>query len=190
MSVRLKSIKELMLPLDDYAVVPEEATMLDALNALDEAQKRLPPGLQPHRAVLVINKDGKIVGKLGHLAFLKGLEPRYDKVGDLGTLSRVGLSPDFITSMMDNLRLWKERFADYVQRAKQTKVKEVMRPVTENIDEEAPLSEAVHKIVMYQTLSLLVSRGNKVVGILRLSDLFAEISQKIKMFAALDEGET
>ena len=189
MSVRLKGVKELMLPLDDYALVSEDATMLEALHALDEAQKKLPPDRQPHRAVLVIDKHQKIVGKLGHLAFLKGLEPRYGEVGDLGTLSRVGLSPELITSMMNNLRLWKESFVDYVHRAKQTRVKDVMHPVTESIQEDAPLSEAIHKIVMYQTLSLLVTRGNKIVGILRLSDLFSEIAEKVKQHAALEEEE-
>ena len=185
----LESVKDIMLPLDDYAVVSEDATMLEALQALEEAQKKLPPDRQPHRAVLVIDKDGKIVGKVGHLAFLRGLEPKYDKMGDLGTLSRVGLSAEFITAMMDNLSLWKESFYDYVHRAKITKVKDVMRPVTENISEDAPLSEAVHKIVMYQTLSLLVTRGKKVVGILRLSDLFSIIAHLIKKKAASVEGD-
>ncbi|MCX6641726.1 MAG: CBS domain-containing protein [bacterium] len=175
----LEKVKDIMTPLDDYAVVLEDATMLDALRALEEAQKKLPPGRQPHRAVLVVNKENKIVGKLGHLAFLKGLEPRYSKMGDLGVLSRVGLSSDFISSMMDNMNLWKESFTDYVNRAKTTRVKDVMHSATESIDEEAPLGEAIHRIVMYQSLSILVTRADKVVGILRISDLFSVISKLI-----------
>lgn len=178
----LRQIKDLMLPLDEYAVVPEDATMLDAIYALDNMNANLPAGLQPHRAVLVANKGGEIIGKLGHLAFLRGLEPKYRKMGDLGMLSRVGLSSDFISSMMDNMNLWKERFSEYARRAKKTRVKDVMHSVTESIDVEAPLSEAVHKIVMYQTLSLLVTKEKKIVGILRLSDLYAEICDGIKNY--------
>ncbi|MEW6744446.1 MAG: CBS domain-containing protein [Planctomycetota bacterium] len=180
----LQSVKDIMLPLDDYAVVDEEATMLHALHALDEAQKRLPPGRQPHRAVLVTDKNGHIVGKLGHLAFLSALEPRYDEMGDLKTLSRVGMSAEFITSMMDSLRLWKEEVNTYVRRARNTKVKDAMHPVTENIDENATIGEAIHRILMYQTLSLLVTRGDRVVGILRLSDLFSAVTGLIKARAA------
>lgn len=176
----LEKVKDVMLPLDDYAVVSQDATMMEALEALDEAQKRLPSGRQPHRAILVVDENKKIIGKVGHLAFLKGLEPKYGKMGDLGVLSRVGLSSEFITSMMENLRLWKESFSDYVQRAKETKVKDVMHLAEESIEEDAPLSEAVHKIVMYQTLSLLVTRGGAVVGILRLSDLFDVITHIMK----------
>ncbi len=181
--MKLKKINELMLPLDEYAVVEEEATMIDAIRELDTAQKKLPSSLQPHRAVLVINDKGEIVGKLGQLVFLKALEPRYDSIGDIDKLASRGWSSDFLSSVMDNMRLWKESFADYVRRAENTKVKEVMHSVTEYIDIDAPLSEAVHKLVMYQTLSILVKKGDKVVGILRLADVFSEIADKIKTYS-------
>lgn len=173
-------VKDLMLPLDNYAVVQEDATLIEAYCALEEAQKKLPPDRQPSRAVLVTDKKGKIIGKVGQLAFLKELEPKYGKMGDLGALSRVGLSSDFITTMMENMDLWKESFADICRRANTKTVKEAMHPVTESIDEDAHLSVAVHKIVMFQTLSLLVTRGNQIVGILRLSDLFNEVGKQLK----------
>ncbi len=181
-----KWVKDVMLPLDDYAVVPEDASMIDAYIALEEAQERLPTGRQPSRAVLIADKDGKIIGKVGQLAFLKALEPKYNEMGDLSALSRVGLSTDFISTMMDNMSLWKENFFDVGQRARNTKIAEIMHPVTESIDENAHLSEAVHRIVMYQTLSLLVTRDKQIVGILRLTDLFNEIGQQLKSSANSD----
>jgi CBS domain-containing protein len=175
----LEKVKDVMLPLDDYAVASQDSTMLEGLCALAAAQKKLPPGKSPHRAILVANEKGEIIGKVGHLAFIKGLEPRYSEMGDIGILSQVGLSSEFITSMMDNLRLWKESFSDYVDRAKRTKLREIMHSAAEYIDEEAPISEAIHRIVMYQTLSLLVKRGDKVIGILRLSDLFSAVTNAV-----------
>lgn len=179
---RAKWVKEIMLPLDHYALVPENATMIEAFNALKETQKKLPPGSPPSQAVLVVDAKKKIIGKVGQLAFLKALEPKYETMGDLGTLSHVGLSSEFINSMMDNLNLWKDSFEDVCRRAGVTKIRDVMHPVTESIDEGAHLSEAVHKIVMYQTLSLLVTRGNQVVGILRLSDLFNEVGGQLTSY--------
>jgi len=175
-----KKVKDLMLPLTDYAVVSEDATLLDAFAALDEAQSKLPPGRQEHRAVLVMGKNGRVVGKIGHLGFLKALEPRYGAMGDVEALSRAGLSAEFISSMMDNMRFWRDDLADVCARAKTTRVADVMRPVTESIDENAPLTEAIHALVMWQTLSLLVTRGGEAVGILRLSDLFAELSRTVQ----------
>ena len=50
--MKLKGIKELMVPRDKYAVVSEDATLLDALYAKEEAQKGIPPGRERVRAVL------------------------------------------------------------------------------------------------------------------------------------------
>ncbi len=175
-----RCVKDLMLPLREYAVVSQEATVLEALRALDQAQANLSEGRQKHRAVLIVDEQQNVVGKLGHLGFLKALEPKYDKLGDLQMLSRSGMSEEFLSSMMKSLSMWQDSLSDICRRARSKKVKDVMRPVTENIDEDASLSEAIHKFLMYETLSLLVIRGTKVVGIIRLSDLFDEVARNIK----------
>jgi CBS domain-containing protein len=175
-----RRVKDLMLSLNEYAVVSEDTTFREALLMLDRAQRELPPGRQPHRAVLVVNREGKIVGKAGQLAFLKALEPKYGALGDLGTLARAGVSHEFVTSIMENLRFWQDRISTNCQRASTTKIKDFMVPATECIDEDAPLTEAIHRIVVGQTLSLLVTRNAEIVGILRLSDLFGEIASYVR----------
>ena len=175
-----RTVRDLMVPLEEYAVVGPEASLLDAVLALDEAQGKVPPGRHPHRAVLVVGPGGEVVGKLGHLGFLKALEPRYNAMGDLKTLSRVGLSTEFISSMMGHMALWTDSFEDLCQRARSTRVEDVMRPVTEGISEDATLPEALHSIIVCQSLSLLVTRGSDVVGILRLSDLFSAVTEAIR----------
>ena len=50
-----KYVRDVMLPLDEYAVVSEDDTLFDAFLALEKAQKKRPPGRQKHRAVLVRN---------------------------------------------------------------------------------------------------------------------------------------
>jgi len=176
----LETVKDIMLSLDEYAVVDEDATMLDALVALDEAQARVPKGRHPHRAVLVKDQRGNITGKLGHLAFFAGLEPKYEELGDLSTLSRAGLSPTFMKSMMQDLALWNMDFDHYARRAMETPVKKVMHPVREHVEETDRIEEAIHKLVMYQTLSLVVTNEDKPVGILRLADLFPVVAKMIK----------
>ena len=51
-----KTVKDLMLPLEEYAVVHEDATLREAMMALDQAQNRVHAGRQPHRAVLVADE--------------------------------------------------------------------------------------------------------------------------------------
>ncbi len=179
----LETAKDIMLPLDEYAVVDEDATMLDALHALDDAQARIPGTQHPHRAVLVRNAAGAIVGKLGHHAFLAGLEPRYSEVGKAPSraLSRAALPKDFLSSMMRQMSLWQDNFDVYVRRAMRARVGDVMHPLAnEQIDIDAPIGEAIHQLIADQTLSLLVTDGGQPVGILRLSDLFSLVAKLIK----------
>jgi CBS-domain-containing membrane protein len=181
-----KKVKDLMLRLEDYAIVDEDATLLEAAITLEEAQKKLDKGRMKHRAVLVRDKNGKIVGKLGHLAFLKALEPQYDSVGQHKTLSRAGLSEEFVHSMMDTFKFWEYTTPDLCKRARSIKVKNAAHPITENIDVNAPITEAVHKFVMWQCLSIPVVRDDEIVGILRLSDLYSELSKMIRDTCPMD----
>jgi CBS domain-containing protein len=178
-----RQVKDLMVSLDQCPVVPEDATLREAVLALEEAQKNLPPGRQPYRAVLVVDDKKRIAGKIGQLAVLTALEPRYSVIGDLESLSAAGVSEEFVSSMMEHYRFFQEDLRHLCSRTSRILVKEVMRPVKQSIDENATLPEAIHKMVIWQTLSILVTRGEEVVGLLRLSDLFDAIAVELKVAA-------
>ncbi|MBD3168039.1 MAG: CBS domain-containing protein [candidate division Zixibacteria bacterium] len=175
-----KLVRDLMVPIEEYAVVDETASLHEAFLALDNALMAMPAGRQPYRAVLVQNAEGKVVGKIGQLSFLKALEPKYDALGDVGSLSRAGVSAGFISSMMDHYRFFQDDIRDMCTQAKNIKVTDAMHTITEKIDADSELAEAMHKIVMFQTLSILVVDGEEVVGLLRLADLFDEIAEIIR----------
>lgn len=181
-----KKVKNMMVPLAEYATISENDTLLDAVLALDEAIRKLPPGRQKHRAVLVLDKNKKVVGKIGHLSFLKALEPKYNVLGDLPSLAHVGISAEFIESMMQNFHFFQDNLTDLCRRAALLKARDVMHPVSENIDENASLAEGIHKIVMHQSLSILVTRHDQVVGILRISDLFEELTKEMKKLSSAE----
>jgi predicted transcriptional regulator len=68
---------------------------------------------------------------------------------------------------------------DACTRARDVLIRDIMRPITESIDEDASLSEAVHKFVIWQTPRILVTRQGQVTGVLRLADLCAELFARI-----------
>lgn len=173
-------VKDLTLSLDEYAVVDESATILDALQALDASQAALPPGRQPHRAVLVRDARGRIVGKLHHFAFLRALliQRRARLEGDM--LDRAGVADDLLQVSMDNLGMLTGDIVNVCVRARNVAVRDVYTPATASIAEDASLADATAAFVHHQTLSLLVTRGGRTVGILRLSDLFDELARQIK----------
>ena len=174
-----KYVIDVMLPLDEYAVVSEDNTLYEAFIVLEEAQKKRSEGRQKHRAVLVKNSNNEIVGKLGHLGFLKALEPGYKNLGELDLISKAGLTKEYMTSMMKNFDLLQDDLDDVLNRTKTIKMKDVMRPMTEQVDVNDTINEAIHKIIVWEILSVLVTKSGIVVGILRLSDLFDEVSKNI-----------
>jgi CBS domain-containing protein len=183
-----KKVKELMLSLSDYAVVDEDATILDALQALAASQAAVRPGKQPHRAILVRDRRGEIIGKIDHFAFLRALLPERKPMIATGLLDRAGVGDDLRDESMRMLDLLTGDFIDVCERARNVAVRDVYSSTTVGIDEDAALSDAIFKVLSHRTLSLLVQRQGKTVGILRLSDLFEELSRQIMQGDREEEG--
>ena len=171
-----------MVPIHKYAIVSHNATLQEAILALEKAQQTIDPSKFKHRAILVFDKDDNIVGKITMFDILKALEPKYGQMEAAGTLSRSGYSPDFIKSMLKDKLFWNEPFEFVCERTKTLRVSDFMEATGNGtyIDENANLSEAMQQLVAGRYQSLLVTADKKVIGILRLSDVFTQICDKIK----------
>lgn len=172
----IKTVKELMIPLSEYAVVPENASLYEAVKALNKAQSLLKPSRQSARAVLVANDKNQIIGQIEQVDFLKALEPKYAMLGDLEAVSRAGLGDEMINAMIDNLKFWQADVDEACARAKMIPVKDIMEPINRSIDQGVSLAEAIHKFVIWQTRRLPVKSGHEIIGILRLTDVFKNVT--------------
>ena len=180
--MKAKKVKEVMVPLSEYATVSDEDTLKTAMQVLRKARddKRHP---YAHRAVLVFGQDGSITGKVSLFDILKALEPKYrqfenrDHASSIG-LSRFGLSQGFLNSLLEHYELWDESLEDLVKQASGLPVKDIMYTPGEGeyVEADAPLAEAVHQFILGCHQSLLVIEDGRVAGILKLSDLFDLIS--------------
>ena len=175
-------VKNLMVPLAEYATVSEDATLRDVLLSLEKAQQEFDQTRYRHRAVLVYDKKNRIVGKVSQLDALKALEPRYEQIQDARSVSRFGYSPQFLKNMLVQFNLWDKPLDDICKKAGRTIVKDFMYTPTEGeyIEENATLDAAIHQLVMGHHQSLLVTREGCIVGILRVTDVFREICNCIK----------
>lgn len=174
-----KLVKELMIPVSQYPTVHQDAMMHEAFIALGEANRNIPEKQQHYRAVLVRNDEGKIVGKIGQISFLKALEPKYKGIFDYDKLSRLSLSNSFIDTMQDQFALWGDDTLDLCNIASNIKCSDIMLPAEQHIGQDETIAQAIHKIIMWQTLSLLVVEGDEIVGIIRLSDVYSSIEDFI-----------
>ncbi|MBN1654583.1 MAG: CBS domain-containing protein [Deltaproteobacteria bacterium] len=174
-----KRVKEVMLSIDEYASVSSEATIREALLQLHKAQLELLPERHHYRAVLVFDQAGNVIGKLTQWAILRSLEPTFFTNSDCETVARSGLSQEFIKSLQKSFSLFRGNLSQMCAEAAKIKVKDAMVPARESVDEETPLTEAIHQMVLGHWQSILVTREGKVSGIVRLSDVFEEVANLI-----------
>ena len=180
--MKTKLAKDLMIPLADYATVSDEATLFDAVIALEKAQQKFDRSKYHHRAVLIYDANKKIVGKINQLDILRALEPKYDKMGEAKHMSSLGFSKKFLASLLNQYSLLSMPMRDICHKASEIKIKNFMHTPSEGeyIDENATLDLVIHTLIMGQHQSLLVTREKVILGILRLTDVFNEISETMK----------
>ena len=178
------SVKDLMVPLSEYATVTEDATLYDAVLALEEAQEKFEDKhtRYRHRAILVLDINGQVIGKISQLDALKALEPKYQDMIQGKESHRLGIPKSFMKSMLADYNLFASPMDDICRKAGEQNVKIFMSTPTEGeyVSEDATLDVAIHQFIMGHHQSLLVTGDGNIVGILRLTDVFAALFHKMK----------
>ena len=178
-----KKVKDLMVSLSDYATVYEDEILFEALLALEKAHEKLDPTKHRHRAIVILDKKDRVVGKLSQWDVLKALEPKYKNIEDFEKIGLAGFSPEFLKSMLEDHALWNKPMIDICRAGANNKIKDIMSKPTksEYINVNATLGEAIHHLVVGRLLSLLVvDDKNEIIGILKLIDVFEELTQTMK----------
>ncbi len=174
-------VSEIMVPLSEYATVSENDTLRDAVAALKQSQANFDQARYRHRAILVFNKNKDIVGKVTFLSILRALEPKYDEMlSDKGPL-HMGFTRKFQQAMYESLKLWQDPLGHVCRKAAEVRVKTFMVSPEENemIGRNQELGEAIHQLVIGHHQSLLVTEDKKVIGVLRLTDVFEAVAENI-----------
>lgn len=178
------TLEGLMVPLSEYATVSEDANILEAFAALEKAQKAFDPKRYRHRAVLVVDKEMRVKGKLSQHDIIQALEPRYKKSKERkkGALEHFGFSQKFIESVSLQYSTWDKPLQNLYRKALEQKVKSFMYEPTEGeyIDVSATMNETIHRMVVGKHHSLLVKNGADIVGVVRLTDVFEFIRLRLK----------
>ena len=124
--MKTSSISDLMIPLSEYATVSEEATLYEAVLALEKAQVEFDQTRYRHRAILVFDKNGKIIGKISQLDALKALEPKYTELITDGTARHLGFSTKYIEGMLEQFSLWAGPLTDICRKGADRRVKDIV----------------------------------------------------------------
>jgi CBS domain-containing protein len=186
-NVKNFQVKDLMVPISEYAAVAIGTSLIDAVKALEQAQEAYTSSKYQHRAILVLDENGKIVGKISQLRALKAIESDFKSSSDIEQLKKFNFTDTYIAQLRDLYRSHGKVMSTHSLREASTKkVEEFMQTPTpgEYVSEDSSLDTAIHKLVAGTHLSLLVTRNEKIVGVLRISDVFAAVFHEM---TALEE---
>jgi len=176
--------KDLMVPLSEYATVKEGATLYEAVLALEKIQEEYDHTKYRHRAILVLDRNKKVIGKVSHLDVLRAIEVQPDDptFPDLKVLDDFGFSRKFIRLLVNQKRRKDVSLKELCRIVAKIKVEMIMQKPAEGeyVDPETTLELAIHQMVTGDHLSLLVAKEKEIAGILRLSDVFAAIFHTMK----------
>ena len=178
-----KTVKDIMTPLSEYESISAEATLYEVAMALDKSQQEFNQGRRGHRLRLIVDKDGQVLGKISQLDVLRALEPKGEHIEDSRSLRRFGVSSDYLKPMLKQCRFWEKPLIDLCREAGKLKVKRLLHAPAEGefIDEDASLAEGIHQLALEHHQSLLVTKGKKIVGILRQRDMFKEVVETLSL---------
>ena len=165
-------VKEMMIPLTDYPHIPfwfsirQAISMIKALAA--DPEKKVAPYL-----VLVFDEKYQLLGYLGIREMLRGIEPRFLKSKEKEHF--MGMESVDLTLGS----LWKDLFSRRCKEEAKKQVKEVMAPIQASVDAADPIVKAAYAMLQTDTWIIPVLEGKKVVGIIRLVDIFKELTTEV-----------
>ena len=133
--------------------------------------------------LLVLSKDEFVVGKLSAAEIVRNMDPIFhsQRCGEnMAHTAASGLTPTLLKSLTQNSPLRCESFELICQHVLNLKVEDCMLSAASNefVLESDLLEDAIHKLAMGAHQSLLVKSEERIVGLLRLSDVFRQLSQQ------------
>ena len=151
-----KKIKDMVIPLSEYPHLPYWGTLREAIVQFNAAYEI------GHHTVLVFDEAYKLVGILLQKDVLKGLEPKFAQHYEDGV-------PIF----------WDELLQTGSEKRLARPVKEFMSEVKATIDIDDSILKASHIMLQEDNDLLPVMEGDKLIGVLRMEELFHELTSTV-----------
>ncbi|MBI9109929.1 response regulator [Maridesulfovibrio ferrireducens] len=168
-----KLVEQIMIPLDDYTLIPDNSTVRDAIAALKKAMsefvatnKLMDTG---HRSVVVTNPSGNVVGILNPLNLINAIRPDY--------LSAP--KPSTADSLQYSAMFWEGLFTSRVKEIMNKPVRELMSETLPTISFDANLMDVANNMVTMPARRMVVQKDGRDIGIVREQELFYEIARII-----------
>jgi len=175
-------VKDLMVPISEYATVSVGSTLFEAVLALEKAQLEYQHREYKHRAILVLDKNDRVIGKVSQMKVLRAIENKNAHIEKINEIKKFGFSSLFINTINEQSKKDDISIDKLFWETSKQKVEKFMKAPEEGeiVDENCSLDLAINQLIIGKHLSLLVTSNDEIVGILRMTDVFAAIFHSMK----------
>jgi CBS domain-containing protein len=170
-------VKDVMIPIANYVTVKPENHLPGLLQAIEK--KRQSEKGHAHRDAIVIDEEGRFVGKVTMIDIFRSLDSGFRKMRTDG--GEQTLTDHFVQKAVRELNLWMDPVETVCQRGSKITVGEAMHKPdkSEFIQEDDTLEKALSYFVMGVHQPLIVKNGDDVTGVLRFGDLFEVVHKRL-----------
>lgn len=165
-----KKVRELMVEITEYPHIPYWMSVRDAIFMMQSVY--VTSGLEEHRMLLVFDERYQLQGVLTLKNLLTGIEPRFlrkeerPRYQGLTHPERARLSA-----------LVEGTFSERCKEEAKKPVSEVMTPIQVTVDANDSVAKAAFVMLEADVNLVPVMDKGKVAGVLRMSDLFNELTK-------------
>ncbi len=166
--------RDFMIPIEEYPHVTDASSVCEAMslmhNALSESHK--------YRTILVTDEDQHLLGYLSLRDLIRAVGPRYLRKE----------APDFkghqpfrgVPSDLSALALiWQEGFSVKIREEAKKPVRDMMTLIEYTVSPEDPFTKCIYLMMVQNELIIPVSEHDKVIGVIRLVDIFERIAENL-----------
>ena len=164
-----KLVKEISVPISDYPNIRDGASVKDAFLIL---KNNFEKG-KGYRSILVMDERNQLKGSLSLVDLIKAVEPQFLKITKPDAYQ--GISMEYPALSL----IWQELFSKECKEEAKKPVKRVMSPVQATVTLEDPIAKAAYLLIMTNSRILPVLDKDKVIGVVRLVDVFKEIADVV-----------
>jgi predicted transcriptional regulator len=168
-----KRVCEIMIPVERYPSVRDNATLRDAVRIIVDAELEVDRRRSLPRVLLVFDGIHVLVGYVRRRDIMRGLEPRFLVSQPLEYRKKL-----FDVAIDPNLsELSDDRVVKGIRAQADRPVSDVMRPIEATIDAEDHVMKAVYEMVSLDLNLLPVLQERHLVGVIRSVDVFHELAE-------------
>ena len=157
-------VRDLMVPLDNFPHVKGNASLREAFAKLHAASG----SSELFRNILVLDEKDQLIGTLGLKNVLHAMLPEYLRHG---STHYQGSTQDLTALSV----LWQEDCVENCRQTHKILAKDHVSPIALTIDADEPITKAAFLFATTPVNILPVSEGKKLIGVIRLVDVFDEI---------------